>query len=66
MFVLRAGCLAALSLGLITQAMAGPLGIDFNTLKLGEQVLNYYDGGFGSLAAGRDQSSELRLRQILS
>jgi PEP-CTERM motif len=53
MFAVRAGCLVLLGLGLIRQVTADPFGgADFNTLQLGEQVLNYYDGGFGSLGSG--------------
>jgi hypothetical protein len=54
MFHLRIECLAVLlGLGLVTEAMADPFGgLNFNTLQLGEQVLNYYDGGFGSLGSG--------------
>ena len=31
-------------------AIADPL--DFNNLQIGEEVLGYYDGGFGSLGTG--------------
>lgn len=53
MFALRVGCLAVLGLGFVTQVLADPfITLDFNSLQLGEQVLNYYDGGFGSLGTG--------------
>jgi hypothetical protein len=42
-----------LLLGLAAVSNATPfVTLNFNTLIVGEQVLNYYDGGFGSLGSG--------------
>ncbi len=37
---------------LATQALAGSFSLDFGGLKNNEEVLSYYDGGFGSLGSG--------------
>lgn len=36
----------------ILPASAGILTLDFNSLQVGEEVLGYYNGGFGSLGDG--------------
>jgi len=41
--------LSILLMGVVA-AIADPL--DFNNLQIGEEVLGYYDGGFGSLGTG--------------